>query len=164
MLAALYLSQLDERMAATGLVYVRFMDDWVVLAPTRWKLRAAVQIVNRTLDELKVEQHPDKTYIGRSSHGFDFLGYHLTLDGIRPAAQTLHNCLQRIAQLYEQGADTTRIGQSVRNWLRWLGSGLGERLVGWGSLVLDDRSIGMRTPEHLSPGGAARPEICRSFL
>lgn len=32
---ALYLRQLDDRMTATGLTYARFMDDWVVLAPTR---------------------------------------------------------------------------------------------------------------------------------
>ena len=31
------------RMEATGLVYVRFMDDCVILVPTRWKLRMAVQ-------------------------------------------------------------------------------------------------------------------------
>ena len=124
LLRALYLSQLDARMAQTGLTYARFMDDWVVLAPTRWKLRKAIQIVNRTLDELKVEQHPDKTYIGRISAGFDFLGYHLTPAGLAPARQTLQNFLQRIARLYEQGADSVRIGQYVRNWLVWLRSGL----------------------------------------
>ena len=38
LIGALYLHRLDERMAATGLAYARFMDDWVILAPTRWKL------------------------------------------------------------------------------------------------------------------------------
>jgi len=41
------------------------MDDWVILAPTRWKLRRAVRDVNRVLDELRVEQHPDKTFVGK---------------------------------------------------------------------------------------------------
>jgi hypothetical protein len=27
------------------------------------------------VSELKVEQHPDKTFIGRIERGFDFLGY-----------------------------------------------------------------------------------------
>jgi hypothetical protein len=131
LLGALYLSQLDERMAKTGLIYARFMDDWVVLAPTRWKLRAAVRIVNRTLDELHVEQHPDKTFIGRSAHGFDFLGYHITTTGLAPATQSQRNFVQRIAQLFEQGADINRIGQYVAHWLRWLGSGIGTRLADW---------------------------------
>ena len=47
LMGALYLKPLDDVMAATGLFYVRFMDDWVVIAPTRWKLRKAVREVNR---------------------------------------------------------------------------------------------------------------------
>jgi len=38
-------------------------------------------IVNQTLNELKVEKHPDKTFIGRIAKGFDFLGYSLSLRG-----------------------------------------------------------------------------------
>ncbi len=34
-------------MARSGLFYVRFMDDILVLAPTRWRLRKAVKVVNR---------------------------------------------------------------------------------------------------------------------
>ena len=53
----------------------------MILAPTRWKLREAIRLVNQTLAELHVEQHPDKTFIGRISRGFDFLGYAFTPDG-----------------------------------------------------------------------------------
>jgi len=76
-MGAVFLDVLDQRMEATGLTYVRFMDDWVILAPTRWKLRKAIRIVCETLAELQVEQHPDKTFIGRISRGFDFLGYQI---------------------------------------------------------------------------------------
>jgi hypothetical protein len=34
------------------------MDDIVVLAPSRWKLRKAVRVVNQTLDGLQLEKHP----------------------------------------------------------------------------------------------------------
>ena len=64
-MGALYLQRLDARMEATGLFYAPFMDDWVVLAPRRWKLRRAVRIVQQTLEELKVRVHPDKTFIGK---------------------------------------------------------------------------------------------------
>ena len=40
------------------------MDDWMVLLPARWKLRAAVRIVNQTLSELNVDQHPVKSLVG----------------------------------------------------------------------------------------------------
>ena len=67
LIGALYLKLMDDRMEKTGLFYVRFMDDWIVLSPNRWKLKKAIQIVNQTLNELKVEKHPDKTFIGRIS-------------------------------------------------------------------------------------------------
>jgi hypothetical protein len=35
------------------------MDDWVVIAPTRWKLREAIRMVNKTLNMLCVDKHPD---------------------------------------------------------------------------------------------------------
>ena len=35
-MGALYLDVLDRRMAEAGLCYARFMDDWVILSPTRF--------------------------------------------------------------------------------------------------------------------------------
>ncbi len=124
LMGALYLKPIDDAMAETGLFYARFMDDWVVLAPTRWKLRAAIRLVNQTLDELKVEQHPDKTFIGRISRGFDFLGYEFSLDGLGIASKTVERFAARVNQLYEQGADAVRIGDYVKRWSRWVVCGL----------------------------------------
>ena len=81
-MGALYLKPLDDRMAEIELFYARFMDDWVILAPTRWKLRRAIKAVNEALTDLKVEQHPDKTFIGRITRGKDFLGYTFSPDGL----------------------------------------------------------------------------------
>jgi hypothetical protein len=39
----------------------------VILATTRRKLREAIRLVNQTLAELKLRQHPDKTFIVRIS-------------------------------------------------------------------------------------------------
>jgi hypothetical protein len=119
------------------------MDDWVILAPTRWKLREAIRLVNQTLAELHVEQHPDKTFIGRISRGFDFLGYAFRSAGLEVAPPTIERCAQRVSQLYEQGVDLLHIGTYVGRWLRWarsglraLGAGLSER-----ALVLVVRSL-----------------------
>ncbi len=66
LIGAFFLNALDQRMAKSGLFYVRFMDDILVLSPTRWKLRKAVKAVNEVLGSLRMEKHPDKTFIGRS--------------------------------------------------------------------------------------------------
>lgn len=54
----------------------RFIDDWIVIAPTRCKLFSTVSIVNITLNLLKVEKHPHKTFISKVERGFDFPGYY----------------------------------------------------------------------------------------
>ncbi|WP_254564074.1 reverse transcriptase domain-containing protein [Oscillatoria sp. HE19RPO] len=74
LMGALYLKPLDDRMAELGCFYVRYMDDWVILAPTCWKLRQAIKAVNQVMADLRVEKPPDKTFIGRIWRGFDFLG------------------------------------------------------------------------------------------
>ena len=65
LLGALFLDALDRCMERSGLFYVRYMDDILVLAPSRWKLRKAVNKVNQVLAGLGLQKHPDKTFIGR---------------------------------------------------------------------------------------------------
>jgi hypothetical protein len=63
--------------------------------------------------------------------------YLKTQTGLKIAPKTLTNFLERIARLYtptwhegrgqishEQGAESTRIGQYVRNWYRWATAGV----------------------------------------
>lgn len=99
LMGAVYLQPLDARMAAMGCFYVRYMDDWVVLAPTRWKLRVAIKAVNEVMADLRVVQHPDKTFIGRVAKGFDFLGYQFGDGGLGVARKTVARSLEKIAQL-----------------------------------------------------------------
>ncbi len=59
---------------------------WCDTSPTRLKLRRAVRAVNQVLGALRLERHPDKTFIGRIEKGFDFLGYHFGTEGLTMAA------------------------------------------------------------------------------
>ena len=103
LLGAFFPSELDARLEATGLFFVRFMDDILVLAPTRWKLRRAVCVVNQTLAELWLEKHPDKPFIGRAAQGFEFLGYWLDRKGVRfVARKTWQRFTARETRLQEQ--------------------------------------------------------------
>jgi len=97
-------------MARLGSVSVRYMDDWVVLAPTRWKLRMAIRAVNQVMARLRVRQHPDNTIIGRIARGFDFLGYRFSVAGLVVARQTVERCVVWLSQPDEQGAASSRIG------------------------------------------------------
>lgn len=100
-MGAFFLAELDETLEKLGLFYIRFMDDILVLAPTRWRLRKAVKVVNQVLASLGLQKHPDKTFIGRIEKGFDWLGYH-----IRPSCLTVGVwCMNRPA-----GLDTHQLG------------------------------------------------------
>ncbi|MDM8517953.1 reverse transcriptase domain-containing protein [Desulfobacterales bacterium HSG16] len=124
LMGALYLKPLDDAVKQTGLFYTRFMDDWIVIAPTRWKLRHVVRVVNETLNILKVEQHPDKTFIGRADRGVSFLGYFIMPGRLTVSRESIFRFDRHIAQLYEQGADAIRIGQYVGRWLQWVRCGV----------------------------------------
>ena len=50
-------------------LFIRFMADICVLAPTRWKLRISVKVVNQVLTSLRLEKYPDKTIIGQIAKG-----------------------------------------------------------------------------------------------
>ena len=85
----MYLKLMDDRMGKTGLFYMRFMDNRIILSPNHWKLKKAIQIINQIFNELKVKKHPDKTFIGRVAKNFDFLEYSFELKRLSVAPKTL---------------------------------------------------------------------------
>jgi RNA-directed DNA polymerase len=119
---------LGQRLSRTGAYYVRYMDDILVLTKTRWQLRRAIRTLNQTFAELKVSQHPDKTFIGRIERGFDFLGYYFCRGPLRLAQRTLQNHATRLHRLYEQQktapAGAVRLDEYVTRWKRWCRAGL----------------------------------------
>ena len=128
LLGAFYLMELDRKMEKLDVKYFRYMDDILILTPTRWKLKKAIRVLNQTFNELRLEQHPDKTLIGRAERGFDFLGYHFEREGLSVAVITIERFKERIARLYEQSADYVRIGEYVRHWCRWVRAGVALQL------------------------------------
>ncbi len=56
-----------------------------------------VKAVNAVLRLLRLEKHPDKTFIGKIERGFDFLGYHFSGEGLRMAKATIQRFVERAA-------------------------------------------------------------------
>ena len=130
LIGAFYLETLDETLSRSGLYYVRYMDDILVLAPTRSRLRRAVRTLYACFAELKLKTHPDKTFIGRIERGFDFLGYHFSREPLALAAKTVRHFVARLHRLYEQQKTAPEgaavLGDYVTRWLRWTRAGLRE--------------------------------------
>ena len=126
-LGGLYLNPLDQIMGQDKrLVYVRYMDDFVVLAKTRWHLKKAIARIHRITSDLKLRLHRKiKSFIGRTDKGFDFLGY--TIHPQRrlcPSSVSLQRLMARARRLYEQRGDKQRLWEYVTHWHRWLHGGL----------------------------------------
>ncbi len=128
LLGAFYLTDLDNCYVDTNCFYVRYMDDILIMTKSRWSLRRAVRRLNRVLNQLNLEKHPDKTFIGRITRGFDFLGYNFEKGSLKPAEKTIAKALVTLTRLYEQkDADPERLaslGAYYRRWRGWVRGGL----------------------------------------
>ena len=134
-LGAFYLKSVDEYFAGCNVHYVRYMDDILILTKTRWQLRRALRKLYSLLEPLKLQLHPDKTFIGQIKRGFDFLGYRFSRQPLRMAAVTVERFKARYHRLYEQQKTAPDMGAAVlgdyvTRWRRWAASGLGELQTG----------------------------------
>ena len=128
-MAALYLNKLDcamEKLESKGIFYVRFNDDLVILSPNRYKFRDAIRTVNEIFAELALEKHPDKTFIGKLSHGFTFLGYHFQeFIGITGPSETSINLFtERISERKARYDSRGSIQKYVKRWFSYVCGGL----------------------------------------
>lgn len=104
LMGALHLYDMDEHFGRQeGIHYARYMDDIIILAKTRWSLRRHTKRLMQWFSERGFEAHPDKTFIGRTHKGFDWMGAWLTHEGvtdIAPRAKANHR--EKVRRLYEQ--------------------------------------------------------------
>ncbi len=62
----------------------------------RTRIPTLFRIANAVLTELQLEKHPDKTFIGKLSRGFDTLGYQFNEQGIAgPSKTTIQRSVKR---------------------------------------------------------------------
>ena len=167
LIGAFFLNDMDRRMTRSGLFYVRFMDDILVLSPTRWKIRKAVKLVNGILASLGLQKHRDKTFIGRIEKGFDFLGYHFSRDGLSVAQATVKKFVERATRLYEQERERpespSALGLYVRRCHGWARGG---QLPPLGRARLGRRSDGATRSNPFPPrqpgGGRGNAAVPRA--
>ena len=134
LLGAVMLTPLDKTMEAeirTGRIwYIRYMDDFVVLAKTRHQFRKAIKQVHAVMRQLKLTLHKEqKCFIGKTESGFDFLGYQVCpRQQLHPSAESIKRLTHRYRRLYEQGVSLQRLRQYVVRWCCWLWGGLQGRI------------------------------------
>ncbi|CAI1004545.1 MULTISPECIES: reverse transcriptase domain-containing protein [Serratia] len=140
LMGALHLVDMDEHFSQQkNIHYARYMDDVIILARTRWSLRKHTKRLMQWFGENGFEAHPDKTQIGRTAKGFDWMGAWLTHEGvtdIAPRAKANHR--EKVRRLYEQLARLpkwkrkraapqvhARVSTYRKRWTIWAGALLG---------------------------------------
>ncbi|WP_249269916.1 reverse transcriptase domain-containing protein [Yersinia intermedia] len=108
------------------LYYARYMDDFIILARTRWQLRQAVRELNMFFAHYGFRQHPDKTFIGPTHKGVDWMGFWFTHEGCQSVApRAVANHLTTLRRLYERTRHLSaplqaeRVAAYVRRWTQW---------------------------------------------
>lgn len=124
------LFELDARMdALPGVFYVRYMDDMLIVAASRWSMRRARRTLLEMMDNMGFTLHPDKTQVGRlPDTSFDWLGW-LFINGRvtaapRAVANFKNNYRRRRIQLRGRGINPEQRRLALRGyahrWRRWL--------------------------------------------
>lgn len=79
LLANIVLDLLDQRLTQSGLRFVRYADDFVVLCRSHTLAKQALAFVDTVLrEELGLSLSPDKTKVTSFLEGFDFLGFRVS--------------------------------------------------------------------------------------
>jgi retron-type reverse transcriptase len=135
------LRDFDQQLNGRGVTCIRYIDDFVLLAPTRDKALAAFRSARKILagfglDAYDPAERPDKASEGPCADGFDFLGCHIQPGLIQPSDTARNAILTRVRTILADGrhavslvqTDKARVGQRFAQTLALL-----DRVVkGWG--------------------------------
>jgi hypothetical protein len=89
--------------------------------------------MNQWFEKAGLQQHPDKTFIGRIERGFDWLGYAFNERGrVQPAAKTSQKFILNLHRLYEQARRRQlsieqlrkRVMDYIKRWQQWANAGI----------------------------------------
>lgn len=116
LMGAIILKSLDKTMTASkNIAYLRYMDDWVIITKTKAQLRKYIKLMHKVINKLKFKLALDKTFIGKLSRGFVFLGHSFdgagTITKINKTIKTIKNIINynnnKTTMLYEHYVSVT---------------------------------------------------------
>ena len=114
----MYLTPLDRFIKETlrAKWYMRYMDDFIILAQSRAELAALlVQITDFLRCELRLELNP-KTKIYKPVHGLDFVGYRHFHDYKLVRKDSITRARRRIAAYRKGKVDWPALKESLTSW------------------------------------------------
>jgi group II intron reverse transcriptase/maturase len=100
LLANIVLDVLDKELANHGYVFVRYADDFLVLAKSMPEIEKARDLVQHVIEEkLQLKLSPEKTKITTFEERFDFLGFHFSRSGVTMRTKSVEKLKEKIRNL-----------------------------------------------------------------
>jgi RNA-directed DNA polymerase len=97
LLANIVLDVLDKELAKYGYRFVRYADDFLVLAKSAADIEKALDLVRDVIEnKLQLELSKEKTKITTFTKGFDFLGFHFSQRGITIRTKSVEKLKDKI--------------------------------------------------------------------
>ena len=94
-LANIYLANFDREVGSRWML-TRYSDDLVVQCDTKEEAEAALAAIEEALRKEGLEIKKEKTRVVHAREGFDFLGYHITEQGLRPTKKALKSLKEKV--------------------------------------------------------------------
>jgi group II intron reverse transcriptase/maturase len=105
LLANMVLNYLDRRLQERGFRFVRYADDFVVLARTLSEAEEALSLVTDALAQLGLKLSPEKTRITTFGKGYSFLGFVLSSRSRRMRPKSQRKFEERVKEITRRSAN-----------------------------------------------------------
>ena len=100
LLANIVLDVLDKELAAHGYIFVRYADDFLVMAKSTSGIEKAFEVVRAVIeDKLQLQLSLENTKITSFAKGFDFLGFHFSKGSITIRTKSMEKMRDKIREL-----------------------------------------------------------------
>lgn len=125
LLANIVLDVLDKELAKHGYVFVRYADDFLVLAKSTAEIEKALDLVRSVIEEkLQLKLSPEKTKITSFVKGFEFLGFFFSANGASIRTKSVEKLKDKVRKLTirshnfsdEVIQDINRVTRGVANY------------------------------------------------
>ena len=110
LLGNIILADFDRRMNEGDCRCIRYIDDFIILAPSKRAANARLRKATKMLAKLAMELSPEKSSKGGSSidEGFDFLGINICPGAIRPGSKAQAKILNAVQATFEESLKAMR--------------------------------------------------------
>jgi hypothetical protein len=105
------LRDFDRAMNGRGITCIRYIDDFLILGPSRKAVTKAFEAARRMLSALDLDAYdpltrPDKASTGPVCDGFEFLGCSIDGSLVQPSRKARERLLERVRGLLDEGRRT----------------------------------------------------------